>query len=220
VLCVCVLSLPKRHILVSPHPVPSRLAPLFLSFSSGIYALFSPLSFPQPAHSHCLLFAAFLSVMSSADAASVIAASSPPTSGPLSPSSSGTGQVDPPSELHAHHPTISAHVTTHLPTTDAVSVVLDSRVDGLGSGIGDNPFMIIEGESQDDSVDDVSHEGVDVQGREGVMVMDNGDDGQQWFHEHENHELKRVKVRSLTPCSLFSRCMPPIRGRADIRSLP
>jgi hypothetical protein len=55
--------------------------------------------------------------------------------------------------------------------------------------------MIIEGESQDDSADDVSHESVDVQGREGVMVMDNGDDGQQWFPEHENHELKRVKVR-------------------------
>jgi hypothetical protein len=30
------------------------------------------------------------------------------------------------------------------------------------------------------------------------MVMDNGDDGQQWFPEHENHELKRVKVRQHT----------------------
>ncbi|KAH9999811.1 component of IIS longevity pathway SMK-1-domain-containing protein [Russula vinacea] len=57
--------------------------------------------------------------------------------------------------------------------------------------------MIIEGESQDDSPDDVGHESVDVQGREGVMVMDNGDDGQQWFPEHENHELKRVKVYEL-----------------------
>ena len=55
--------------------------------------------------------------------------------------------------------------------------------------------MIVEGESQDESVDDAVHETVDVQGREGVMVMDQGDDGQQWFHEHENHELKRVKVR-------------------------
>lgn len=57
--------------------------------------------------------------------------------------------------------------------------------------------MIIEGESQDDSPDDAGHESVDVQGREGVMVMDNGDDGQQWFPEHENHELKRVKVYEL-----------------------
>jgi hypothetical protein len=55
--------------------------------------------------------------------------------------------------------------------------------------------MIVERESQDDTVDDAGHENVDVQGREGVMVMDNGDEGQQWFPEHENHELKRVKVR-------------------------
>ncbi|KAN0131375.1 DUF625 domain containing protein [Lactarius tabidus] len=46
-------------------------------------------------------------------------------------------------------------------------------------------------------MDDSGHESVDVQGREGVMVMDNGDDGQQWFPEHENHELKRVKVYEL-----------------------
>jgi protein phosphatase-4 regulatory subunit 3 len=70
--------------------------------------------------------------------------------------------------------------------------------------------MIVEGESQDDSVDDVSHESVDVQGREGVMVMDNGDDGQQWFHEHENHELKRVKVRPLTHCSPMQIYIPRI----------
>jgi hypothetical protein len=66
--------------------------------------------------------------------------------------------------------------------------------------------MIVEGESQDGSVDDTGHESVDVQGREGVMVMDNGDDGQQWFPEHENHELKRVKVRlvlSVPFCALF-----------------
>lgn len=132
--------------------------------------------------------------MSSADAASVSAASSPPTSGPLSPSSSSTRQADPPSELHALHSSPSTHVPTHSPT-DTVAVALDSRVDHLSSDVGENAFMIIEGESQDDSADDVSHESVDVQGREGVMVMDNGDDGQQWFPEHENHELKRVKVR-------------------------
>jgi len=39
---------------------------------------------------------------------------------------------------------------------------------------------------------------VDVQGREGVMVMDNGDDDQQWFPEQENHELKRAKVRLIS----------------------
>ncbi|KAI0304169.1 component of IIS longevity pathway SMK-1-domain-containing protein [Russula brevipes] len=134
--------------------------------------------------------------MSSADAASVSAASSPPTSGPLSPSSSGTRQADPPSELHALHSSPSTHVPTHSPT-GTVAVALDSRVDHLSSDVGENSFMIIEGESQDDSADDVSHESVDVQGREGVMVMDNGDDGQQWFPEHENHELKRVKVYEL-----------------------
>ena len=132
--------------------------------------------------------------MSSADAASVSAAASPSTSGPLSRSPSGTVQVDPPSELHALHSTPSTHVPTH-PPTDTVSAVLDSRVDNLTSEVGENAFMIVEGESQDDSADDMSHESVDVQGREGVMVMDNGDDGQQWFPEHENHELKRVKVR-------------------------
>ncbi|KAI9448098.1 component of IIS longevity pathway SMK-1-domain-containing protein [Lactarius indigo] len=98
--------------------------------------------------------------MSSADAASVSVASSSSTSASLSPSSSGTTQVDPPSELHAPHSTPSTH-------------------------------------SQDGSVDDTGHESVDVQGREGVMVMDSGDDGQQWFPEHENHELKRVKVYEL-----------------------
>jgi hypothetical protein len=159
--------------------------------------------------------------MSSADAVCVSTASSSSTSGPLSPSSSGTGQVDPPSDLHALHPTLSTHVTTHSPT-NAVSVVLDSRVDGLSSGVGEHAFMIVEGESQDDSVDDVTHENVDVQGREGVMVMDNGDDAQQWFHEHENHELKRVKVRPLTQwpsCAvLCSWDIPLIRGRSDVSS--
>ncbi|KAI0268330.1 component of IIS longevity pathway SMK-1-domain-containing protein [Gloeopeniophorella convolvens] len=57
--------------------------------------------------------------------------------------------------------------------------------------------MIVERESQDDPQDDPAHQTVDVQGREGVMVMDSGDDGQQWFPEHENHELKRVKVYEL-----------------------
>ena len=132
--------------------------------------------------------------MSSADAASIPATSSPSTSRSLSPSSPGTPQVDPHSELHALHSTPSSHIHTNAPA-DTTSPVLDSRVDTLPSDVGENAFMIIEGESQDDSPDDAGHESVDVQGREGVMVMDNGDDGQQWFPEHENHELKRVKVR-------------------------
>jgi len=131
--------------------------------------------------------------MSSADAASASAAPSPSTSASLLSSTPGTGQVDPPPELHALHPTPSTHVPVHSPT-DAVSAVLDSRVGDLATDVCENSFMIVEGESQDDSVDDAIHETVDVQGREGVMVMDNGDDGQQWFPEHENHELKRVKV--------------------------
>lgn len=130
--------------------------------------------------------------MSSADAASASAASSPPTTASLSPSSPVTGQVDPPPESHAPHTTQSTHV--HSPT-DAVSAVLDSRVDNFTSDVCESAFMIVERESQDDTVDDAGHENVDVQGREGVMVMDNGDEGQQWFPEHENHELKRVKVR-------------------------
>ncbi|KAH9077244.1 component of IIS longevity pathway SMK-1-domain-containing protein [Lactarius deliciosus] len=81
--------------------------------------------------------------------------------------------------------------------TNTVDAVLDSPVTGLTSDVGENAFMIVEGESQDGSVDDAGHESVDVQGREGVMVMDSGDDGQQWFPEHENHELKRVKVYEL-----------------------
>jgi hypothetical protein len=141
--------------------------------------------------------AAFPPVMSSADAASISAASSPSTSRSLSPSSSGTPQLDPHSELHALHSTPATHVHANAPT-DTTSAVLDSRVDTLPSDVGEHAFMIIEGESQDDSPDDVGHESVDVQGREGVMVMDNGDDGQQWFPEHENHELKRVKVRLYT----------------------
>ncbi len=136
--------------------------------------------------------------MSSADAASIPAVSPPSTSRLLSPSSSGTHQVDPHSELHALHPTPSTHLHTNSPT-DTTAVVLDSRVDTLPPDVGENAFVIIEGESQDDSSDDIGHESVDVQGREGVMVMDNGDDGQQWFPEHENHELKRVKVRLLYP---------------------
>ena len=138
--------------------------------------------------------AAFPPVMSSADAAPISAASSASTSRSLSPSSSGTTQVDPHSELHALHTTPPTHVHTNTPA-DTTSGVLDSRVDTLPSEVGEHAFMIIEGESQDDSPDDAGHESVDVQGREGVMVMDNGDDGQQWFPEHENHELKRVKVR-------------------------
>jgi len=134
--------------------------------------------------------------MSSADAASPSTTSSPSTSGPLSPLSSSTGQVDPPSEQHVLHSTPSTHVHAHS-STDTVSAVLDSRVDNLASDVGENAFMIIGGESQDDSADDSGHESVDVQGREGVMVMDNGDDGQQWFPEQDNHELKRVKVRRL-----------------------
>jgi hypothetical protein len=132
--------------------------------------------------------------MSSADAASASTTSSPSTTASLPPSTPGTAQVDPPPELHALHSPSSIHVPVHSPT-DAVSAVLDSRVDNLSTDVCENTFMIVEGESQDDSVDDVIHEAVDVQGREGVMVMDNGDDGQQWFPEHENHELKRVKVR-------------------------
>jgi hypothetical protein len=137
--------------------------------------------------------------MSSADAASLSVVTSSSTSGSLSPSSSGTTHVDPPSDLHAPHSTPSTHVpsNSHSNTVDAV---LDSPVTDLVSDVGENAFMIVEGESQDGSMDDVGHESVDVQGREGVMVMDNGDDGQQWFPEHENHELKRVKVR------LFPRC--------------
>ncbi len=132
--------------------------------------------------------------MSSPDAVSVSVASSSSTSGSLSPSSSGTTQLDPPSELHASHSTPPAHVPSGS-HTHTVDPILDSPVANLTSDVGENAFMIIEGESQDDSVDDVVHETVDVQGREGVMVMDSGDDGQQWFPEHENHELKRVKVR-------------------------
>lgn len=134
--------------------------------------------------------------MSSADAASVSVASSSSTSASLSPSSSGTTQVDPPSELHAPHSTPSTHVPSNS-HTNTVDAVLDSPVTGLTSDVGENAFMIVEGESQDGSVDDAGHESVDVQGREGVMVMDSGDDGQQWFPEHENHELKRVKVYEL-----------------------
>ena len=158
----------------------------------GTYTLFPPPRFNNRHTFYRLLFAAFHSVMSSADAASVSAASSPPTTASLSPSSPGTGQVDPPSELHAPHTTQSTH--DHSPT-DAVSAVLDTRVDNFTSDVCESAFMIVEGESQDDTVDDAGHENVDVQGREGVMVMDNGDEGQQWFPEHENHELKRVKVR-------------------------
>lgn len=135
--------------------------------------------------------------MSSADAASISAASTPSTLRSLSPSSSGTTQLDPHSELHALHTTPSTHVHTST-SADTTSGVLDSRVDALPSDVGEHAFMIIEGESQDDSPEDAGHESVDVQGREGVMVMDNGDDGQQWFPEHENHELKRVKVRFCT----------------------
>ncbi|KAH9049110.1 component of IIS longevity pathway SMK-1-domain-containing protein [Lactarius hengduanensis] len=134
--------------------------------------------------------------MSSADAASVSVASSSSTSASLSPSSSGTTQVDPPSELHAPHSTPSTHVPSNS-HTNTVDAVLDSPVTGLTSDVGEDAFMIVEGESQDGSVDDAGHESVDVQGREGVMVMDSGDDGQQWFPEHENHELKRVKVYEL-----------------------
>ena len=138
--------------------------------------------------------------MSSADAASLSVASSSSTSGSLPPSSSGTTtQVDPPSELHASHPTQSTHVPSDS-HTNTVDAILDSPVTDLVTDVGENAFMIVEGESQDGSMDDAGHESVDVQGREGVMVMDNGDDGQQWFPEHENHELKRVKVR------LFPRC--------------
>jgi hypothetical protein len=143
--------------------------------------------------------------MSSADAASISAASPPSTSRSLSPSSSGTPQLDPHSELHALHPTPSTHVHTNAPT-DTTSAVLDSRVDTLPSDVGEHAFMIIEGESQVDSPDDAGHESVDVQGREGVMVMDNGDDGQQWFPEHENHELKRVKVRLYTQVAFSALC--------------
>ncbi|KAH9006884.1 component of IIS longevity pathway SMK-1-domain-containing protein [Lactarius hatsudake] len=134
--------------------------------------------------------------MSSADAASVSVASSSSTSASLSPSSSGTTQLDPPSELHAPHSTPSTHVPSDS-HTNTVDAVLDSPATGLTSDVGENAFMIVEGESQDGSVDDAGHESVDVQGREGVMVMDSGDDGQQWFPEHENHELKRVKVYEL-----------------------
>ena len=151
--------------------------------------------------------AAFCPVMSSADAASIPAASSPSTSRSLSPSSPGTPQVDPHSELHALHSTPSTHLHTNA-TADTTSPVLDSRVDTLPSDVGENAFMIIEGESRDDSPDDVGHESVDVQGREGVMVMDNGDDGQQWFPEHENHELKRVKVCLHTQVASIQRFVP------------
>ncbi len=132
--------------------------------------------------------------MSSADAVSVSVASSSSTSASLPPSSSGTTHVDPHSELHAPHSTPSTHVLSNS-HTNTVDAVLDSPVTNLTSDVGENAFMIVEGESQDGSVDDAGHESVDVQGREGVMVMDSGDDGQQWFPEHENHELKRVKVR-------------------------
>jgi hypothetical protein len=141
--------------------------------------------------------------MSSADAASIPAASSPSTSRSLSPSSPGT----PHSELHALHSTSSTHLHTNA-SADTTSPVLDSRVDTLPPDVGENAFMIIEGESQDDSPGDAGHESVDVQGREGVMVMDNGDDGQQWFPEHENHELKRVKVRLHTQVASMQRYVP------------
>jgi hypothetical protein len=179
--------------LVSSRLVPPRLRPPLISLG---YTLPLPTSlFPQSAQFlNPLLSAAFHSVMSSADAASASPAPSPSTSASLPSSTPGTGQVDPPPELHALHPTPSTHVPVHSPT-DAVSAVLDSRVGDLATDVCENSFMIVEGESQDDSVDDAIHETVDVQGREGVMVMDNGDDGQQWFPEHENHELKRVKVR-------------------------
>ncbi len=144
--------------------------------------------------------------MSSADAVSIPAASSPSTSRSLSPSSPGTPQLDPHSELHALHSTPSTHIHTNA-QSDTTSAVLDSRVDALPSDVGENAFMIIEGESQDDSPDDAGHESVDVQGREGVMVMDNGDDGQQWFPEHENHELKRVKVCLNNPGGFLSSVM-------------
>ena len=153
--------------------------------------------------------------MSSADAASLSVASSSSTSGPLSPSSSGTTQVDPPPEQHASHSTPSAHVLSTSHTDTVVDAVLDSSVTDLASDVGENAFMIIEGESQDGSVDDTGHESVDVQGREGVMVMDNGDDGQQWFPEHENHELKRVKVRLFPRClSVLSFFMYPRRAHS------
>ena len=185
----------KGHALVSsrlvspPSPLISLRPPLFSTIGTTCYAC---------------SFAAFHSVMSSADAASVSATSSPSTTASRSPSPPGTAQVDPPSELHALHSTPSTHLPTHSPT-DAVPPVLDSRVDNLPPEVCENAFMIVEGESQDDSVDDASHESVDVQGREGVMVMDNGDDGQHWFPEHENHELKRVKVR-LIPWWLSVQC--------------
>ncbi|KAI9507010.1 DUF625-domain-containing protein [Russula earlei] len=140
--------------LLSSRPVQPRLASPSLSLVSlGVHTPSSdPLLSTIVLFLHHLLLAELHPVMSSADAASAFAASSPSTSGSLTPSSSGTGE---------------------------------------------NAFMIIEGESQDDSVDDGGHESVDVQGKEGVMVMDNGEDGQQWFPEHDNHELKRVKVYEL-----------------------
>jgi len=134
--------------------------------------------------------------MNSADAVSPFTASSPSTFG-RSLLSSNPGQVDPPSEQHVLHTTPSMPVHAH-PSTDTVSAVLDSRVDNLVSDVGENAFTIIGGESQDDSADDSGHESVDVQGREDVMVMDNGDDGQQWVSEQDNHDLKRAKVRLIS----------------------
>jgi len=86
--------------------------------------------------------------MNSADAVSPSTSSSPSTFG-LSLLSSNPGQVDPPSEQHVLHTTPSTHVHAHS-STDTVSAVLDSRVDNLASDVGENAFMIIGGESQDE----------------------------------------------------------------------
>ncbi|KAI0309050.1 component of IIS longevity pathway SMK-1-domain-containing protein, partial [Amylostereum chailletii] len=60
-------------------------------------------------------------------------------------------------------------------------------------------FVVIDGPPQHQLLDVPSHDPMNAHsaGQEAIIVMESGDENQQWYQEGDNHELKRVKVYEL-----------------------
>jgi hypothetical protein len=62
--------------------------------------------------------------------------------------------------------------------------------------VQDKSFIVLDANAADEAGGEAGHEAVSMQngGHEAIIVMESGEGDGQWYHDEDNHELKRVKV--------------------------